>query len=160
TDGSNLVIVGDFGTLSINKNGVYTYVAKDVTANSTDEFTYVLRDNDGDTDPAKLKITVLDKDFTPEIITPDIKIVDETNLGTPAVTQTGTIHCNCFGDGPGTFGGTGTFTSSGSRTADTLSHNGSPVTVTLTGNTYTGTSASGVTVFTLTINPTTGAYEF
>jgi T1SS-143 domain-containing protein len=160
TDGTNLVIVGDFGTLSINKDGVYSYVAKDVTANSTDEFTYVLRDHDGDTDPAKLKITVLDKDYAPEIIEPAIKIVDETNLVGGAITQGGTIVANFFGDGPGTFGGTGTFTSSGSRTGDTLSHNGSPVSVTMSGNTYTGTSASGVTVFTLTINPTTGAYEF
>ena len=66
-DGSNITITADYGTLTINANGNYTYNASPnklaaVTQNNvTDTFAYTLADNDGDTSTARLDIkTILD----------------------------------------------------------------------------------------------------
>jgi T1SS-143 domain-containing protein len=157
TDGSNITIDGVYGKLTINNTGSYTYVADATGANRVDNFTYVLRDHDGDTDPATLSIEVKKLNTIPEIIKPAVEVVDETNL--PAgVTETGKVDADFKADGPGTFAGTGTFASSGSQLNDALTHKGVPVVVTLIGDTYHGV-AGAVPVFTLKIDAD-GNYTF
>jgi T1SS-143 domain-containing protein len=153
----DLTINGANGTLKINQSGQYTYTAKN-NADGTDSFLYTLRDRDGDTDTACLNVCVKDGDTTPEIIKPEKEVVDETNLKDGTITETGSISADFKDDGPGTFAANGSFTSGGSRLGGVLSHNGTPVTVTLNGNTYEG-KAGGVTVFTLAI-AADGSYTF
>ncbi len=157
-NGSALVINADYGTLTINKTGAYTYVAKSVSSDKQDDFIYTLRDHDGDKDTAKLSVCVKNGNDTPDIIKPADEVVDETNLAGGVITETGSVTANFYGDGPGTFAATGSFSSSGSKLGGNLTSNGVPVTVNLSGNTYTGT-AGGVTVFTLVVN-TNGSYTF
>ena len=62
TSGS-VVVQGDFGKLTMNANGVYTYerdFGKNANsqASGADVFTYTMRDNDGDTSQAKLSIVI------------------------------------------------------------------------------------------------------
>lgn len=68
-NGSNVVITGQFGKLTINNTGAYSYTANTNNPNGVDTFTYTLRDNDGDTDTATLKINVTCTDDVP-VITP------------------------------------------------------------------------------------------
>ncbi|HEX2751768.1 MAG TPA: hemolysin, partial [Alphaproteobacteria bacterium] len=100
-------------------------------------------------------------DDVPVIIDPAVKVLDETNFDSSAVLSTsGTINADFFRDGPGTFSptGVGSFGFTGSAAGGALTSEGHPVTVTLSGNTYTGT-ANGATVFTLTVLAS-GAYTF
>ncbi|MDE2412617.1 MAG: cadherin-like domain-containing protein, partial [Sphingomonadales bacterium] len=61
-DGSgNLVVHGEFGTLTLNADGTYTYVRDAGTpGNSEDVFTYTIADGDGDKATATLTITIED----------------------------------------------------------------------------------------------------
>lgn len=151
-------INGNYGTLTIASDGSYSYKANDNNPEGTDTFTYVLEDFDGDRDTAEFgfKVAMINDEPT---VRPAKEVVDETDLG-PLV-ETGTVVADFKGDGPGTIEGNDSFTSSGSRTGNVLSSNGTPVTVTFDDatNTYTG-AAGGDTVFTLAINPTTGAYTY
>ena len=56
----NFVLEGQYGTLTLNTDGSYTYVANPNVANSdeTDVFTYTIRDGDGDEATAELVINV------------------------------------------------------------------------------------------------------
>ncbi len=154
----NVVINGTYGTLTIDKTGAYSYTAKSNNPDGTDSFTYTLKDRDGDTDTAVLCVEVSPNDDCPVIVKPAAEIVDETNLKDGAITETGTVTANFFSDGPGTFAGNNSFTSGGSRTNGTLSHNGTPVAVTFANGTYTG-KAGDVTVFTMKIEQS-GSYTF
>ena len=118
-----------------------------------DEFTYTLTDADGDTDTAVLTVECLDDDTTPIVVKPADKVVDETNLASGAVSTSGQLQADFQADGPGTFGNTGTFTSS-----VPLTSNGVAVVVTLVGGVYVG-KAGATTVFTLTTQPN-GQYQF
>ena len=53
-------IVGDYGTLTLNKDGTYTYTASTTTNvwGNTEEFTYTLTDITGQTDTANLSIQI------------------------------------------------------------------------------------------------------
>ncbi|WP_417454378.1 VWA domain-containing protein, partial [Kiloniella sp.] len=56
-------IVGSYGTLTLNADGSYTYVANGNLDNAsplTDTFSYTITDGDGDTDVAELVITIND----------------------------------------------------------------------------------------------------
>ena len=59
-DGSDVLISGANGVLTINSTGLYTYTSAPGTvataATETDAFTYTLRDSDGDIDTAILRI--------------------------------------------------------------------------------------------------------
>ena len=58
-----LTITGAYGTLTLNPDGSYTYVANSNISNAspvTDTFTYTLTDGDGDTSNATLTISVSD----------------------------------------------------------------------------------------------------
>ena len=154
---ANTVINGTYGVLTINNTGAYSYTAY-TNVQGQDNFTYTLRDRDGDTDTAVLCIDVKDNDTVPQIIKPATEVVDETNLAGGVITETGTVTANFFTDGPGSFSGNGSFSSSGSRANNALTHNGVPVVVSFANGVYTG-SANGVTVFTMSI-ASSGAYEF
>ena len=151
-------INGNYGKLTIASNGSYTYKANDNNPEGTDIFTYVLEDFDGDRDTAEFGFNVAMINDEP-FVKPAHEVVDETDLG-PLV-ETGTVIADFKGDGPGTIEGNGSFTSSGSRAGNALTSNGTPVTVTFDDatNTYKG-AAGGETIFTLAINPTTGAYTY
>ncbi|MBB3143288.1 T1SS-143 domain-containing protein [Halomonas organivorans] len=85
TDGT-LVIEGEYGTLTLNADGSYTYVADPdgTNADVLDVFTYTVRDGDGDESTATLTIDVADVTGTP---TDTAGSVDEAGLadGTDAL---------------------------------------------------------------------------
>ena len=60
-------ITGDYGTLTLNADGSYTYLstADAVTANAQDVFTYTVRDADGDLKTSTLTINVQDVTVNP-----------------------------------------------------------------------------------------------
>lgn len=99
-------------------------------------------------------LTVTIKDDVPtQLKTPGAE-VDETALHTAAtVTVTNTISADFGTDGPGRYEFTGTGPTD-------LTSDGEAVNVTLNGNTYTGTTAGGEAIFTLTLDPVTGQYTF
>jgi T1SS-143 domain-containing protein len=150
-----LTVEGEYGTLVMNADGTYTYTPNG-TGDGTDTFTYTITDGDGDTAQAHLSICV-DGDSIPTVVG-DKVLVDETNLG--PVTVTGEVVANFGGDGPGTYDVTGDVDVSGSVAGGTLTSGGEAVTITAVDGGYVGTSASGETIFTLTLNPDTGEFEF
>ncbi|MDH1365191.1 DUF5801 domain-containing protein [Acinetobacter johnsonii] len=60
-------ITGDYGTLTLNANGSYSYKAEPnkITANAQDVFTYTVRDADGDLKTSTLTINVQDVTANP-----------------------------------------------------------------------------------------------
>ena len=153
--GDATTVVGQFGTLRISENGSYTYTRTSDAAGN-DVFTYTMVDADGDADTATLTITTADANDVPEVEASTAQ-VDESG----SLTATGTVNVDYQTDGPGTVTptGTGTFVAGGSVAGTALTSNGSAVSVTLNGNTYTGTSADGRDVFTLTV-ASDGTYTF
>ena len=86
---------GDYGTLSHSGNGVWTYALSQHLAavqmlgageSLTEQFNYTLTDNDGDSDPAKLTITIngVDDPVTFKDLTPSAQggdaVVNEAHL--------------------------------------------------------------------------------
>ena len=159
-DGTSIKVVGSYGSLEINKDGVYKYTSAGVNGGGVDHFTYTIADKDGDTDTsasqATLTVTVNESDDTPTI-TSDSKVVDETNMS-PTTSVTGSVTANYFSDGPGKITGANGFSFDGSAAGGHLTSGGVAVTVSQTGNVYTG-KAGSETVFTLTINEN-GSYTF
>ena len=156
--GTPTVLNGAHGVLTINSDGSYSYTSNGTnTAAVTDVFTYALTDFDGDTDTAELTINIADVDDKPILADPDPLLVDETDI---TDSDSDTIIANFGNDGPGTFTvtGAGTFTHVGGTNGQ-LTSDGVPVNVDVQGNSYVGT-ANGQTIFTLTLNNTTGAYDF
>lgn len=143
-NGSNQ-IDGQFGTLTLNSDGTYSYTANGNNPDGVDEFTYVLEDADGDQDTAEISFNVNPIDDQPIITPPATETVDETD---GFDTVSGTVVVNFGGDAPGTIDPNDTFESS----VPNLTSCGFPVTVALSadGNSYIGT-ANGQTVFTLEI---------
>lgn len=93
------------------------------------------------------------------IITNALALVDESDLSSGIIECSSVINVDFGSDTPGTFEATGSFSSSGSQLNNNLTSGGAPVVVNLAGSIYTGT-AGGETVFTLTIDPDTGSYDF
>lgn len=124
-----------------------------------DQFQYILKDGDGDTDPATLTLNGKDlTDDTPILVAPAPEVVDETNLTGGVLTETGNILVDYGTDGPGVITVNGAFTSDGSKLNGQLTYMGVPVVVSIVGNAYVG-KAGDLTVFTLKVN-TNGSYEF
>ncbi|MCL4678284.1 MAG: VWA domain-containing protein [Alphaproteobacteria bacterium] len=154
----------DVFTLVIQSNGSYTFTLIGTLdhpdgSNPDDvlplEFGVTATDSEGDS--ANGVITVNVRDDGPSIVRPGVLSVDETNLG-PVVT--GSVVSADFGsDGPGSFSATGigSFSFTGAA-GGSLTSNGVPVIVALSGNTYTGT-ADGEPIFTLEITEG-GDYTF
>ncbi|MCB9983575.1 MAG: VWA domain-containing protein [Rhodospirillales bacterium] len=154
------VVNGQYGVLTINSDGSYTYVSKGTNATTVqDVFTYTLTDFDGDSDTANLTITVQDVDSKPIIADPAPLVVDETDLN-PTDDDSNSVTADFGYDGPGTFEvtGVGTFSFTGAENNQLTSH-GVPVDVSVAGNSYVG-AAGGETIFTLDLNETTGQYTF
>lgn len=153
------VIEGIYGTLSIGADGAYTYTAKN-DANGRDNFTYTIRDFDGDTSSAELLFGT--SDGVPSIGDGNEQ-VDETNLG--PLTASGALVFNYGADGPGIISAqANSFVASGSTLNGHLSFKGTPVQVSLSGNTWTGTALPlgntvALTIFTLVLN-NDGTYAF
>jgi len=145
-------ITTDDGVLKVERNGDYTFTRSGNGA-IEDRFTYVMRDKDGDTSGATLRITG-EANSKPTGITGS-DTVDETNLDNGTITENGTITVNYHGDGPGTTQATGSFSASDSS----LTHCGKPVDVTFANGVYTGATAAGKTIFTMKINAN-GTYQF
>lgn len=78
-DGSNYVIEGTHGTLTLNKDGSYSYQAKPDTGGKTDTFTYTVEDADGNTATAELKITIAESGLTLTPVADGVE-VKEANL--------------------------------------------------------------------------------
>ncbi|USO04204.1 MAG: type I secretion C-terminal target domain-containing protein [Rhodospirillales bacterium] len=157
-NGGSTSILGQHGTLVIHSSGLYTYTAFNSSSNNSgvDAFVYTLRDFDGDTDTASISFTV--RDDEPVLVQPAVEVVDETDLG--PITETGFLQADFGADGPGTFAGTGVFTSGGSQLGGVLTSGGVPVVVTFNAGTgvYTG-AAGGTTIFTLDVD-SNGHYTF
>jgi T1SS-143 domain-containing protein len=150
-------VVGAYGTLTIGKDGAYTYLANGTTQGS-DIFTYTIKDQDGDTASARLSIGVQDIDDHP-CGCGIFFVVDETDLGTSASTLSGVLAIDYGADGPGVVAPVaGSFTAGGSLLGGSLTSNGVPVVVSLVGNQYIG-KAGALSVFTLDVNAD-GTYSF
>ena len=170
-DEASVTIAGDHGTLTLHADGTYTYVANaaSVTQLANDVFTYTVADADGDLTTATLTISV--NDDVPRVTTqagtnPRV-VVDESALAT---TPSSAVFSSLFAIDPGADGaaathpvlyalGLGGGSGSLSGLVDTVT--GQPVTLTLSGDTITGSSAPGGgdpggTVFTLSVDPATG----
>jgi len=159
-------IAGQYGTLTVNADGSYTYTSNGTNnGNVTDVFTYTMRDADGDTDTAVLRINVGDNDDQPQNLQTEDLLTDETDLhDNGSESDSGTVTADFGNDGPGTFSatGAGTFSFGGDVTGGSLTSCGEPVTVSLVNGQYVGTAViNGVTetVFTLDINAN-GNYTF
>src|SRR5690606_213373 len=106
------------------------------SGNLSEVFHYTLVDYDGDTDTAKLTLSIVDD--VPGRAPNVVQVVDETDdIGTtmpyPAIVVDGATQF-ALGD----VGGNATFSSSGSQTGGNLTSNGWPVTVALVGGKYVG----------------------
>ena len=154
--GGSVSVVGAYGALVIDSSGGYTYTSSN-TALGTDQFTYTMADCDADTDQAVLSIEVTDLDVVPTV-EPVTSTIDETGLGV-SNSVSGSVVADFGVDGPGTYALNTGFTPSGSLFGGALTSNGVVVDVALVGGQYVGTAA-GVPVFTLVIDPSSGAYTF
>ncbi len=140
-------ITADYGTFTIGSDGTWTYQATAEDPDGNELFTYILKDADGDENPADLNIRVT-PDGEPIEITGE-GIVDETSLTPgPAITH-GTMNVDFGQDGYGSIETTGDFQATGSLTD--LTHKGIPVNVTQTATGYVGMAGS-TEIFELTIN--------
>ncbi|MBO6709745.1 MAG: VCBS domain-containing protein, partial [Altererythrobacter sp.] len=86
----NFILAGEFGTLTLNQDGTYTYVsdANATNVDAQDVFTYTIIDQDGDTSTATLTIDI---DNVEGQVSDNEVLVDEDGLaGPPAGTNSGT----------------------------------------------------------------------
>lgn len=165
TQNGAATIVGEFGTLTINEDGSFTYVA-DGDADGTDVFTYTLVDFDGDSDTATLTINV-DINSIPVIVPPNDETVDETNLDLVngvTVTETGTLQADFGTDQSAGFTGNNIFNAGGSLLGGQLTSRGETVDLRFDAgtNTYTGevnNNGAVRNIFTFQIQ-NNGDYEF
>tara|TARA_Y100000296_G_scaffold87245_1_gene131146 strand:+ start:166375 stop:173808 length:7434 start_codon:yes stop_codon:yes gene_type:complete len=159
--------VGDYGDLTLNANGTYTYTLHadwdqnvDYATGATlvDKFTYELIDGDDDTNEAVLTITkIVDALNPPSINVEDNCVTEDLPMG-PVVSG----KLNISGENGSVVSikpVDGSFSFSGSSTAPTLSHNGVAVTVAIVGNSFVGT-AGATTVFELSIDEANETYTF
>ncbi len=151
-------------TATINPDGSYEFVQElpldhPDTNDSNDaidvSFRFIATDGDNDTAAGDLKITILDDGPATESI--ETVILDETD----GLSQTTSgIVPHAFGeDGAGSVEPSDNFNATGSVAGPNLTSGGEEVTVTLVGDTYTGETAGGNVIFTMTINDD-GSYDF
>jgi len=93
---------------------------------------------------------------TPTLVQPAAYDLDETDLN---LGQSGTLDFDFGSDGVGIISTTGDFTATGSILGAELSSGGNPIVINSTSTGFEGT-ANGVTVFTLTLDPVSGEYEY
>ena len=97
-----------------------------------------------------------EEDDRPVIINPDTVSVDESIL---SLNQKNTLNVDFGDDGAGTVSANNQFSASGSLLNNALSSHGTAVLVEQTSDGYIG-KAGDETVFTLNIDPNSGAYEY
>ncbi|MGB4057151.1 MAG: DUF5801 repeats-in-toxin domain-containing protein, partial [Alphaproteobacteria bacterium] len=151
-------------TIANNSSGAYEFNllapldhADGTDPNDTINLTFGVIAKDFDGDAVQTSLTIVVADDAPTLVSDGVKTVDEGNL-TPAVV-TGNLVENFGQDGPGDIHPNGVSNATGDLVGGVLSSGGVPVVITPTANGYVGT-AGGVTVFTLAIDPATGAYTF
>lgn len=154
------------GIFTFYENGDYFYQFGGVVNQNKvgiQEFTYAIKDGDGDVSTATLTLEMENKPWIPieSIFGPD---VDETDFDfSPVVIATDNLNVDFGNDGPGEIFGNGTFWHF-SPTGEPLTSNGLLVDVALTTDGgYIGTTTeNGVTttIFTLDIEATSGDYTF
>jgi len=154
---TGLEVVGTYGVLTIQQDGSYSYTANDNNPEGVDSFPYTIKDGDGDSADAVLRITVTAIDDVP-VVKKASDIVDETDLAGGNIVETGKVVADFGTDGPGTIT-PDSFASSGSQLNDALTSGGQPVTVALDGTTYTGTTPNGDVIFTMDVQED-GSYTF
>ncbi len=148
-------IVGNYGTLTIAADGSYSYTPNNNDPDGIDNFTYLIRDNDGDLDEATLSIDV-SPDYDP-IVLGASNTIDETDVDSMGFPNLfGSLNVDFRGEGPGTVTGNGNFTFNGTTA---LTSGGHPVTVSLTPKGYYLGEANGQTVFYIEISDS-GHYNF
>ncbi len=151
------IINGQYGQLSINSDGTYTYTSNGTNTTAVqDVFTYALTDFDGDTDTAELTINITDIDVKPELSGSAVT-VDETDLN-PTDDASNSVTANFGVDGPGTYALVGLDSFNGAEN-NQLTSNGLPVNVGNEGGDLVG-RANGEEIFRLTLNENTGEYTF
>jgi T1SS-143 domain-containing protein len=151
--GGVLSIGGSFGTLSIDAAGNYTYTRNAGSpGNAQDVFTYTLTDADGDSVTATLTINIADAAPIGGSVT--VGLDDDALAGG---------NPGGIGDDPNSVNATGTLPGSGGDGALTF---GVALTGAPAGFSYVSGGAGivlvqqgGVTVLTVTVNSTTGAYS-
>lgn len=119
------------------------------------QFGVVATDKDGD--KAQTTITINVADDAPLAVAPKEETVDEADLGPVSISDT--LDIDFGNDLPGTVNPNGSTNVTGDVAGGNLTSNGAPVVITQTATGYVG-KAAGVDVFTLNINPNTGAYTF
>jgi VCBS repeat-containing protein len=154
-DGSgNFQVVGQYGTLTLNLDGTYSYVrAAGTPGGVNDSFTYTLRDGDGDISTATLVISI--GDAAPVVGANLLVQIDDDALpggnpggvgdGPDAVNTSGTLS-GSGGDGPLTFA----FQTTGAPAGFTYESDGAGGLL---------IKQNGTTVVTVTLNTATGAYQ-
>ena len=152
-------------TFTINNNGSYSYTQNDQLdhADGTDandvinlRFGVTITDNDGDTDSGFVNVNIVDD--APILNGDGTKTIDEDDI--PGASVSGNLVEDFGEDGQGNIHTTGTSSATGDLAGGTLKSGGENVNITFNGTSYTGTTTGGTPVFTLTINPVTGAYTF
>ena len=99
-------------------------------------------------------------DDVPVQNSPATAAVDEDALtGGSSTSDTGSVDFDFGADTAGSYDVTNSFTAGGSLSGGSLQSGGRPVVVTQSGNGYVG-KVGATTIFTLTLNSTTGAYNF
>ena len=126
------------------------------TESVTDEDFDLTNNEATNTDQVIVTVTKPEVSSKP-IVTNAKDTIDETNLVSGNIMETGAVSANFGEDGPGTFEIDNRFMSSGADNGN-LTHNGDDVVVIKFGNVYSGL-AGNVEVFTMTLN-TDGSYEF
>ncbi len=100
--GAGVTIDGQYGALTINPDGSYSYAANSDINNAgpvTETFTYTLTDGDGDATTTTLAITIGDG-ANPSVTQNATIAVDEEGLGSKRDRQCGRDHCrDQYGDG-------------------------------------------------------------
>ncbi|MEG0956260.1 MAG: retention module-containing protein, partial [Citrobacter sp.] len=104
-DGTKATIVGQYGTLTIQADGSYSYVRHAGSAGGkSDVFTYTLKDGDGDSDTATLSISIGNS-------TPEITNVPDAGSDGTSVSEAGLVGGSAAGNGSNATSGTIGFTS-------------------------------------------------
>jgi VCBS repeat-containing protein len=152
--GGNFSVVGQYGTLTLNQNGSYSYqLTADSPGNVNEVFTYTITDADGDTTTATLTITIAAVNGQPTA-GGNVVLIDDDALagGNPggdnddadAVNTDGTLVFDFGPDG----GGSISFLTTGEPAGFDYVASGDDLLI----------QQDGVTVITITLNPTTGEY--
>ena len=161
-DGVLNPVVGDYGSLTIQADGTYTYtrdLSINATDNATDTFVYTVEDGDGDLESTTLTITIANSPVVLDL--PDAVGTDQTTVDEAGLAATTSVRANesegtaANDDGELSTGNTFTYTApdvpvevtiGGVKVIELDGVGGSKISTT----TPSVTSASGLGVLTLT----------